>query len=52
MAGGKLPIHSRYAIDTKPIIYVSVAPDAEPNVWTTLSEAEFKHYQLNMPWLK
>ena len=51
-AGGKVPIHSRYAIDTKPIIYVSVAPDAEPNVWTTLSEAEFKHYQLNMPWLK
>ncbi|MBO7079303.1 MAG: hypothetical protein J6W64_05785 [Bacilli bacterium] len=25
-AGGKIPIHSRYAIDKKPFIYVSVAP--------------------------
>ena len=51
-AGGKLPIHSRYAIDTKPTVYVSVAPDNKPNVWTTLSEDEFKRYQLNMQWLK
>lgn len=41
--GGKIPIHSRYAIDSKPIYYVSVVPNAQPRkVWTVLTKSELQ----------
>ena len=41
--GGKIPIHSRYAIDKKPVLYVSVKPqnnDEEIDAWTTANDGD------------
>lgn len=57
-AGGKLPIHSRYAIDTKPFIYVSVAPlentDNKLQIWCTAApgSSELLLAYRQMEWLK